>query len=569
MTGLLRMLVFLSRFSRSLPYYRLTFGLVILLGILGGVGNMLLVALVNERLHVLGPTRHLLLWEFGGLCILVPLSHLLSSIMLLRLTQKSIFTMRTQLCRSILRAPMRHLEQLGAHRLLVTLTDDIGNINMALTNVPIFCMHTTIVLACLIYLTWLWRLGLVIVLGFLAAGALLYLLPMAKARRHFLQARQHWDALFKKLRALTEGTKELKLHWQRRQAFEKELAAAILALQKESFVGSSVSTAAAGWGQLLFFVFLGVALFLLPVWSRVDSRILSGYALTLLYMITPTQAVLNLLPQFSRARIAVNQVEKLGLELIEGTAHEREAELNPVAWRWLELIDVSHSYRRESEEESFVLGPINVKIVPGELLFVVGGNGSGKTTLAKLLLGLYAPETGEIRLDGETITDANRDSYRQHFAAVFTDFFLFDRLLGLEDRDLDGKARHYLEQLHLRNKLHVHQGTLSTIDLSQGQRKRLALLTAYLEDRLIYLFDEWAADQDPHFKEIFYLHLLPELKARGKTVIVISHDDRYYHIADRVLKLESGKIEFDRPARAARESLVAEVCDPEGFPEAV
>ncbi|MFY9571046.1 MAG: ABC transporter ATP-binding protein, partial [Blastocatellia bacterium] len=107
-------------------------------------------------------------------------------------------------------------------------------------------------------------------------------------------------------------------------------------------------------------------------------------------------------------------------------------------------------------------------------------------------------------------------------------------------------ARDYLARLELDNKLEINDGVLSTTNLSQGQRKRLALLTAYMEDRAVYVFDEWAADQDPLFKRVFYYHLLPDLKARGKMVLVISHDDQYYHVADRIVKLEYGKIEYDR-----------------------
>ena len=82
--------------------------------------------------------------------------------------------------------------------------------------------------------------------------------------------------------------------------------------------------------------------------------------------------------------------------------------------------------------------------------------------------------------------------------------------------------------------------SFSTLDLSQGQRRRLAL-TAYLEDRPIYVFDEWAADQDPQYKEIFYKTLLPDLCKRGKLVVVITHDDRYFHLGNQVIKLEDGK----------------------------
>ena len=179
----------------------------------------------------------------------------------------------------------------------------------------------------------------------------------------------------------------------------------------------------------------------------------------------------------------------------------------------------------------------------GELIFIVGSNGSGKSTLAKLMTGLYAPQSGEILLDGLPVNETNIEWYRQHFATTFADVYLFDRYLGLEDRQLDPEIQKYLQEFQLDRKVRVTNGVLSTIDLSQGQRKRLALLTAFLEDRPIYLFDEWAADQDPAFREIFYAQMLIELKKRNKLVIVITHDDRYFHLADRILKLNYGRVE--------------------------
>jgi putative ATP-binding cassette transporter len=212
----------------------------------------------------------------------------------------------------------------------------------------------------------------------------------------------------------------------------------------------------------------------------------------------------------------------------------------------IELRGVTHTYHRERENSNFILGPVDLIVQPGELLFIIGGNGSGKTTLVKLLTGLYIPEEGEIRLNGQAVNDATREYYRRHFSVVFSDFYLFESLLGLDTRQIDKRARTYLSRLQLDHKVEVKNGVLSTTQLSQGQRKRLALLTAYLEDRPVYIFDEWAADQDPLFKEVFYLQLLPELKAQGKTVIVISHDDKYYQLADRIVKLDYGKVEYDR-----------------------
>ena len=202
-----------------------------------------------------------------------------------------------------------------------------------------------------------------------------------------------------------------------------------------------------------------------------------------------------------------------------------------------------HSYPLDNGEKGFTLGPLDIRIEPGELVFVTGGNGNGKTTVAFLLLGLLVPDKGEITLDGKPIGAAGRDAYRQNFAAVFADAFVFESLLGYGGTHSIEQARSLLVQFQLDHKLSIKDGRFSTVDLSHGQRKRLALLAACIEDRPFYLFDEWAAEQDQNFREIFYTQILTQLKARGKTVIVITHDDRYDHLADRVLCLNAGKIE--------------------------
>src|SRR5262249_44489961 len=148
------------------------------------------------------------------------------------------------------------------------------------------------------------------------------------------------------------------------------------------------------------------------------------------------------------------------------------------------------------------------------------------------VVGLYAPTSGEVRLNGRPLIDSDRERYRQLFSVVFSDAYVFEHLLGMKNADIGSQISAYLDRLELAQEVRVEHGKLSTTELSRGQRKRLALLTAYLEDRPIYVFDEWAADQDPRFKALFYTQLLPELKARGKAVLVISHDDRYFHVAD-------------------------------------
>ncbi len=201
-------------------------------------------------------------------------------------------------------------------------------------------------------------------------------------------------------------------------------------------------------------------------------------------------------------------------------------------------------FPRKNGGAGFEFGPVDVTFRVGEIVFIVGENGSGKTTLIKLLLGLYMPTSGQILLDGERVRTDGLDDYRQLFSAVFADYFLFDDLLA-GGSDFAGRAAAYLQKLEIAHKVRVEGDAFTTTDLSTGQRKRLALVHAYLEQRPVMMFDEWAADQDPSFRRVFYRELLPDLKRQGKTLIVVSHDDRYFDAADRIIRLENGKIVED------------------------
>jgi putative pyoverdin transport system ATP-binding/permease protein len=245
-----------------------------------------------------------------------------------------------------------------------------------------------------------------------------------------------------------------------------------------------------------------------------------------------------------KGQVAFDNVQRLGVSLDESIQPgEIEPIAEPIERAVVELQGVVFTYAHDTKrEQGFQLGPVNLALEPGELIFVIGGNGSGKSTFVKVLAGLYVPQEGDIRLGGAVVSDANREWYRDHFSVVFSDFYLFEKLLGLDEPLVGSQARAYLSLLRIDHKVGVKDRAYSTTNLSQGQRKRLALVTAYLENRAIYVFDEWAADQDPEYKEIFYRELLPDLRARGKTVVVITHDDRYFHLGDRVIKLEDGKV---------------------------
>ena len=544
---LLQLLSTLLSWSKAIPHARSKIVLAAMCGIFTGLANTAIIAVLSSVLA--GSRSNQLKAAFIILCIAIPLSGFASQVLMIRLTSRASYELRMQMSTRILATPYRLLESIGVPRLLAAITEDVSTVTTSVSNFPMLITQLAIMGACVAYLGWLsWRL-LLLLLGCMAIGISMYKFPMLKAMMHFERIRESWQQMYTAIRGLTEGTKELKLNRHRREAFlAREIKPSLDSIRSNSDLGNIISSAAGNAGQILFFAFLGLVIYVVPQYTRIDNKVLTGYTLAILYMITPLTVILNLFPTLGRASVAAKKIESLGLSLDSQPKETsvQSGRIDTAPSPQVDLIGVSHVYRTDGAMEEFQLGPIDLALLPGEVVFLVGGNGSGKTTLAKILVGLYEPEQGEVRLNHQTVGLENRDQYRQNFSVVFSDFYLFEHLISLPGTDLDAQSRKYLLQLQLAHKVRVDNGSLSTIELSQGQRKRLALLTAWLEDRPIYVFDEWASDQDPMFKEFFYRQIVPELKSRGKTVVVITHDDRYYHTADRLIKLERGKIELDR-----------------------
>jgi putative ATP-binding cassette transporter len=511
------------------------------IGALSGGASAALVALISYTLRDSDPYSGTLIGLFAALCAVILLTRIASQVLLCRLTVNCTSQLRLGLCRRILDSPLRHLEEIGDHRMLAALTSDVAVISQAMNGVPSLGINLVVLVSGAVYLG---TLSMGLMLGaavFCFLGMAIYWYSSEWADRYVRRARESQDAVFKHIRELIEGVKELKTHQPRRRAFFDQVIRSESVVRRRQFLGESLYDGAVAWGRLMFFIAVGLLLFAWPRIAQVDPETLSAYALTILYLMSPLEEIMALLPSMGWASTSVGKIEELGLMLAEPEAES--AAVAPIRrWEQIEMDGVTHAYRREGQPHDFVLGPIDLALCPGEIVFVIGGNGSGKTTLAKLLAGLYAPGAGEIRLNGRPVTAENRESYRQLFSVVFDGAVVFDNLWGLEAADLDERGREYLRQLQLDHVVTLSNGSLSTTSLSRGQRKRLALLTAYLENRPIYLFDEWAADQDPAFRKLFYLTLLPELKRRGKTVVAITHDDRYFGSADRIIKLEEGRL---------------------------
>ncbi|GAA2502341.1 ATP-binding cassette domain-containing protein [Nocardia seriolae] len=639
----------LIRFLISISWMRIAG--VIVSGLVCGAANTYLVTLIRG---VVSPEPHpaVTVQAFVATALVILISGVISQVLLIRLAQEAIYRLRADLSANIVSAPLEHLERLGQHRLIATLTEDVRSLSQAVTAIPSICIDLATIIGCFVFLA--------IVSGPIfattVAGTLLGIAcvetVLKKVRHLYRDARENEDGLLRSFQEVSLGIKELKLHRGRRRDFmDQHLLGSAEKLRVQNVEAGSKFTFAQGFGQLLQLGTMALILFGLARALELPQNVMVGYVLVTTFLSMPMQNFMHRIPDLLRGDVALAKIRSLNLSI--RTAHdestlpytERPAataarlELNDVGYRYLteappafppvpggpppgtgahpgggarphpggsgrpgapgapmggrpgahpprpggrpdgpppgprpggDRPDVNgHRFIEhgghpvpmgapvappEADGSGFSLGPLDLTFPPSQISFIVGGNGSGKSTLAKLITGLYVPQRGHLSLNGETIDHENIEWFRQNTSAVFTDFHLFEDYLGFEP-GIDDEVRKYLKELRIDHKVTVENGRLSMIALSQGQRKRMALLTALLEDRPIYMFDEWAADQEPQFRDVFYREIIVKLKERGKTVIVITHDDRYFDCADQIIKLDFGHIaevkELSQPLAAA------------------
>jgi putative pyoverdin transport system ATP-binding/permease protein len=558
-------------------------------GLAGGVANTYLLTLISG---VVSPAAHhgasVQRFAVTGLAALI--SGVLSQVLLIRLTQDAIYHLRAQLSSGVVSAPLDHLERLGVHRLLATLTEDVRALSQAVTAIPNFCIDVVTIAGCLVFLAAVSGPIFAVTVAGTAVSILGVEVFLRRVRRVYREARENEDALLRSFQSVTAGIKELKLHRGRRRDFmDRHLFGSARTLRDQNVAAGSRFSLAHGYGRLLQLLTMAVILFVLAAALDLPRPAMVSYILVTTYLAMPMQNFMQRIPDLLRGDVALAKIRAMNLSM--QTSHDEErlpfTDHPAATGARLELTNVSYTYQGgpvppegpplnvphpgvhgrggkiagpvpgptaalEGGKSGFQLGPLDLVFEPGQITFIVGGNGSGKSTLAKLITGLYVPKGGSVTLNGEKIDHGNVEWFRQNCSAIFTDFHLFEDYLGFDRPGIDDEVRHYLTELQIAHKVTVQDGRLSTIALSQGQRKRLALLTALLEDRQIYVFDEWAADQEPRFREVFYNEILPGLKRRGKTVIVITHDDRYFRGADQIVKLDFGQIADMEPPTPIR-----------------
>ncbi len=520
--------------------------LAVLTSILSAIVGVTLIASINYALEHDMPSLTYSITFYVLMLALLFISGVWSQKLLVSLGHDMVYGLRIKLVSRILQTSLERQEQLGAPVLYNALTRDVTVVANATKQLPISLYNGLLLLAGTTYLAWLSPLLFACSLVIIIFGVWGDFALAGRIKSMMKEVRQLDEDLFRQYEALIEGRNELRLNNSRRHFLKnKRIEPCAESARKKAIKADVIWAMNLNWTTVLVFSLIGLVFFLGMSVESISQEVIVGYVLTAMFLRTPIAMILEAIPSVLRGSVALQAIDKLLLgDIPEGKTIDA---LPPFSN--LSMQHACYEYPSDAGEKGFTLGPINFNLQAGELVFLIGGNGSGKSTLAKLLTGLYLPTSGTITINNIVINKETQERHCAYFSTIFPNFYLFDDILdekGSLGDDTDPRITHYLNRLAINDKVTIKNGQLSTTSLSQGQRKRLALLLAYMEERQILLLDEWAADQDPMFREVFYREILPELKAAGKTIIAVTHDDHYFDIADKVYRLDNGAMsDFD------------------------
>jgi putative pyoverdin transport system ATP-binding/permease protein len=459
----------------------------------------------------------------------------------LRETEKVLHLYRQQQIERVRHCDLDVFERIGPARFFSAVTQQTKILSSSIAMIVMASQFVVVVLFALLYLAWLSVPAVVLTLLILGIGWAVYRSRMAVAHVKFAQASHEENAFFDSINDLVHGFKEIRLNAARSAdfaAFATAISQRVVGFKGEI---DGKLTDMFLFSHMIFFGLAAVMVFLLPGLGIVKSEELLKIVTVVLFLIGPIVNVLGSAAAVANAQAACTQMLDLEQQLEAATTTSRATAEQIHQFDEIGLRAAAFRHVQPEEGEGFQVGPLDLLLRRGELLFISGGNGSGKSTLLRLLTALYLPQEGELVLDGRTIGPDRREAYQGLFSTVFSDFHLFERTFGLGDVS-EAQATQWLSVMGLADKTALRNRRFDTIKLSTGQRKRLALVVALLEDRPIYVLDEFAADQDPEFRRKFYDEILPAMRERGKTVVVVTHDERYFDRASRHLTMEEGRI---------------------------
>lgn len=529
-------------------------GPIIFMGIMSGIANSLVLSVINQGAQKVSNNEEVsqLFFIFVIAVTLFIYTRRYSLSQATIMVEQAIRRVRVRITDKIRRTELAFVEKNDRAEIYTYLTQDTNLISQSGLTVISGIQSLVVIIFCSLYVAILSPVGFLIIATGFTGAALMYLSHSKAISKEIHLSILKESEFFAILNHVLDGFKEIRIN--RRKSDDVFHYVEKISLETEQV---KISTGLKFVTDIMFSrVFsnslLGIVVFVMPIFSPTHSTIVIKITATVLFLISPIEVIVGAIPMFARATASIENINKLEASLDEMLQHSPQAgtlndenavedESTFAQFKQLQFENINFQYTDKAGMPTFKVGPIDLTIQREEILFIIGGNGSGKSTFLKLLTGLYYPLSGSISVDGEEIDRGNYQAHRELFSIIFTDFHLFDRLYGLQNVD-EKRVKALLQMMELQKKTKYINGQFSQLDLSTGQKKRLAFVAAVMEDKPIYIFDELAADQDPQFRKHFYEEILPDLRRQGKTIIAVTHDDAYFHCADRVMKMESGQL---------------------------
>lgn len=524
----------------------------LLLSLLSGFLSFSFITIVNKLVSQMmagestgGDTRYVL--AFALIVIAFIACRRLFAVSLINFSQKMFWRLRSAIIELVLRSSYEQFKPREAE-VYSALVHDVGLLTQATLMIINFSTSVIIIIACFVYMVNISMLLFFATLVVVILGVTVYQWNAQRVQQELNTGRTLQDEFMVNFTAILSGFREVQLD--PRKGMEiysgniKRVATESIASNRRALVGLVNNQVT---GQVLFYCLIGLVLLYLRDLYGIEAKVVVNFIFLLLFLLGAVESTMVMLPTLMQSWVSVVRLSKLkneleNFELMDESVLES---MGKADFEEIILSDLRYNYRNfrkaGSEPETFEMGPVNLQINKHEVIFIYGSNGSGKTTLVLTMLGLLRSGEGCTLFNGVPLNDSNYRLYRTLFGVVFSDFYLFEKLYGVTGVDAE-KAKYYLKLFELDDKVQFEGRAFSSRDLSTGQRKRLALISVLLENKPILVLDEWAADQDPYFRRKFYTEIIPLLKQEGFTIVAITHDDKYYNCADKLYRMDFGRL---------------------------